>query len=303
MGKTKIQYADEVSNPLFARPKGDESVKVGTFCEKPDKDGTCRDCWAEVLNLRFGNKLAFDKSNRDKIEWVFRGKEMERLVKLNNKKPMSEKFEGLPLVVFCCDTFDIFQPSISDALRDWVFTAYDLMTNLILLVQTTYPVRMRHYFQKRYGAEGLPSHYWIGMSAGTQWWLDNHIGALRAIKARQKYVIFEPLLEEIKLDVSQMLYDANVNKTPQLTFVIVGGESGTKARPAHPEWFRKLRDQCKAANVSFFFKQWGEFVSVSEVAGAGKHHYFDDGATVRRVGKKKAGRALDGRIWNEFPKI
>jgi protein gp37 len=69
----------------------------------------------------------------------------------------------------------------------------------------------------------------------------------------------------------------------------------------NPQWTRDLREQCEIARVPFFFKQWGEFVSVSEVAGPGEHYSFPDGRTVRRTGKKLAGRTLDGRLWDEMP--
>lgn len=75
------------------------------------------------------------------------------------------------------------------------------------------------------------------------------------------------------------------------------------ARPLNPAWVRSLRDQCLTVGVPFFFKQWGEWVSVSEVAGDGEHYTFPDGATVRRVGKKNAGRSLDGVIWNQYPRL
>jgi protein gp37 len=71
----------------------------------------------------------------------------------------------------------------------------------------------------------------------------------------------------------------------------------------HPDWPRSLRDQCQAAGVPFFFKQWGEWVSVSEVECPGGHRHFLDGATVRRAGKKLAGCLLDGREWKEFPEV
>jgi protein gp37 len=86
-----------------------------------------------------------------------------------------------------------------------------------------------------------------------------------------------------------------------LDWVVVGGESGPRARPMHPDWARSLRDQCAAADVPFLFKQWGEWVSVSEVEGRGPHHRFPEGATVRRVGKKSAGRTLDGVLHDDFP--
>lgn len=69
----------------------------------------------------------------------------------------------------------------------------------------------------------------------------------------------------------------------------------------HPTWARNLRDQCMATGVAFFFKQWGAFASVSEVAGPGDFHEFEDGATVRRIGKKAAGALLDGKRHQEFP--
>ena len=123
----------------------------------------------------------------------------------------------------------------------------------------------------------------------------------------------EPLLGAVDLGLTMLDYPSYTEEDPGeplvypskagqlIHWVIVGGESGPHARPMHPDWARSVRDQCQAAGVRFFFKQWGEWVSVSEVAGAGRHHYFEDGATVRCVGKRNAGRELDGREWNEVP--
>ncbi|KRB33388.1 phage Gp37/Gp68 family protein [Acidovorax sp. Root70] len=113
---------------------------------------------------------------------------------------------------------------------------------------------------------------------------------------------------------------------PALDWVIVGGESGPGARPMHPDWARSLRDQCEAAGVPFLFKQWGEWASVGTspvhpestripgnlcsvtLDGVTADHYVaistDGGRTrneIRRVGKKAAGRLLDGRTWDGFP--
>lgn len=107
-------------------------------------------------------------------------------------------------------------------------------------------------------------------------------------------------------------------------WVIVGGESGPGARPMHPDWARDLRDQCEAAGVPFLFKQWGEWrepladeefdTSMGRAAKppafilseAGTVHCFEsdhiiNGKAVIKVGKKTAGRLLDGRIWDEVP--
>lgn len=108
----------------------------------------------------------------------------------------------------------------------------------------------------------------------------------------------------------------------ELDWVIVGGESGHNARPMHPNWARSLRDQCQAAGVPFFFKQWGEFgpcppthalsdqaITVGGGTNCGYHCDEENGhvdcgnAYMIRVGKKSAGRELDGRTWDEFPEV
>lgn len=92
---------------------------------------------------------------------------------------------------------------------------------------------------------------------------------------------------------------------PTLDWVIAGGESGPSARPMHPDWVRSIRDQCVDTGTAFFFKQWGAW----EPAGSRGTYCFNPGesihdlATMNRVGKKKAGRLLDGREWNELPHV
>ena len=85
------------------------------------------------------------------------------------------------------------------------------------------------------------------------------------------------------------------NGAPSLDWVIVGGESGHGARPMHPDWARSLRDQCQAAGVAFFFKQWGRWAPIFD------SYTSEDGYTMACIGKKDAGRKLDGREWNEYP--
>ncbi|RDD60461.1 DUF5131 family protein [Ferruginivarius sediminum] len=101
-----------------------------------------------------------------------------------------------------------------------------------------------------------------------------------------------------------------------LDWVIAGGESGPKARPSHPDWFRGLRNQCQAAGVPFFFKQWGEYGPAPEGAthplechpvpgskGLIRTRRLKDGQFMQRVGKKAAGRLLDGREHNDMPSL
>jgi hypothetical protein len=95
-----------------------------------------------------------------------------------------------------------------------------------------------------------------------------------------------------------------------IDWVICGGESGSNARPMHPNWARSLRDECQEAGIPFFFKQWGEWIPMKDMWMMG----LKEGMTFKKkpvrfgdevmlpVGKHKAGRLLDGREWNEFPK-
>jgi len=93
----------------------------------------------------------------------------------------------------------------------------------------------------------------------------------------------------------------------RLDWIVAGGESGPRARPPHPDWFRTVRDQCQAAGVPFFFKQWGEWEPVEPKDRLKnwpqKLFTWPDETVSYRVGKHEAGRLLDGREWNEFPQM
>lgn len=98
-------------------------------------------------------------------------------------------------------------------------------------------------------------------------------------------------------------------QTEKIDGVTLGGESGPGARPMHLDIPRSVRDQCQAAGVPFFFKQWGEWVPFMESRQSDlelakmRTHRFDDGKVVYWVGKKAAGRLLDGRTWDELPEV
>ena len=86
----------------------------------------------------------------------------------------------------------------------------------------------------------------------------------------------------------------------QLNWVICGGESGNKGEPMHPDWARSLRDQCNAAEIPFFFKQWGEYRPWNKNDDESKRIWFFNEPHIR-TGKKNSGRVLDGREYNQFP--
>ena len=147
---------------------------------------------------------------------------------------------------------------------------------------------------------------WLGTSVESQKTAEERIPYLLEIPAEVRFLSCEPLLGPVALDTYYR--EEGDSCAPcysvwldYIHWVIVGGESGPNARPMHPDWARDLRDQCQRHETPFHFKQWGEYVSVSEVEGVGPHFTFPDGATVRRIGKKAAGRTLDGRTWDELP--
>jgi len=112
-----------------------------------------------------------------------------------------------------------------------------------------------------------PGNVWMGVTVEHADYV-GRIGDLRSTGARVKFLSLEPLLGPMPaLDLAA------------IDWVIVGGESGPHARPMEAEWARDLREQCRHANVPFFFKQWGG------------------------TNKKKAGRELDGRTWDEMPEV
>ncbi len=178
---------------------------------------------------------------------------------------------------------------------------------------------------------------WLGVTAETQEQADKRIPLLLQVPAAVRFVSVEPMLGPIRLD--HMDADAAGHKewcwinaltgrqtdmgrpcpdVPHLDWVICGGESGPHARPMHPDWARDLRDQCQAAGVPFFFKQWGEWLPVDQpwkqtsperLAGnerwlnlAGGHGFHGQEVwRMRCVGKKVAGDLLDAQEWHQFP--
>jgi protein gp37 len=175
---------------------------------------------------------------------------------------------------------------------------------------------------------------WLGVTAENQEQADIRIPKLLEIPAALHWASIEPMLGPVDfrkwlgLDCPQCGgCDIRADHDPACTtrwcddcgyednraklgWIVCGGESGPGARPMHPDWPRKLRDDCKAAGVPFFFKQWGEWAHRSYVI-AGAHSYakinktrllaLDDCTLMERVGKKAAGRLLDGKEHSEYP--
>lgn len=180
---------------------------------------------------------------------------------------------------------------------------------------------------------------WLGVSVEDQTRADERIPDLIATPAVVRFLSCEPLLGPVDLGnvyPTKDVHGTYLHHAPitQLDWVIAGGESGTGARPMHPDWARSLRDQCAAAGVPFHFKQWGEWVPIDgptvrgcfkrswpigerpsaplemlEHSGRRHAHGSIGGPTVyhayliAKVGKKRAGRLLDGIEHNGVPKV
>ncbi len=155
---------------------------------------------------------------------------------------------------------------------------------------------------------------WLGVSVEDQKTADERIPLLLQTPAAVRWVSYEPALGPV--DFTYGLSQCH-NFTPYkgdygaalvtrgIDWMVAGGESGPGARPSHPYWFRTVRDQCLRAVVPFFFKQWGEWIPVSQHVQTGDARLhrgtFRDGVHFIRLGKKYAGHLLDGREWREFP--
>jgi protein gp37 len=179
---------------------------------------------------------------------------------------------------------------------------------------------------------------WLGVSVEEQKWADIRVPALLDTPAAVRFLSCEPLLGPIDFQPDDhtgherdydggpegggfVCLDCSTDEQtiewttqafpPGIDWVIAGGESGHGARPMHPDWARTLRDQCETAGVAYLFKQWGEWGPngqlgigntnprqrlVGEPVDAMGHR-----EVIERLGKKAAGRELDGRTWDEFP--
>lgn len=171
---------------------------------------------------------------------------------------------------------------------------------------------------------------WLGVSVEDQKWADIRVPALIETPAAVRFLSCEPLLGRVALH-GDWIHD--------LHWIIAGGESGSEARPMHPDWARLLRDECMVARIPFFFKQWGEWEPIGPLYGLTPGDDDEVGQQARdeavalevinrvrvvelerdgiiadgyqpadsrtwlmaKVGKKNAGRELDGRTWDEYP--
>lgn len=174
-----------------------------------------------------------------------------------------------PRMIFVNSMSDLFHDLVPDEFIVEVLATMERARWHTFQILTKRPGRMAS-FMRRHRPKPLPN-VWLGTSVEDQRWARIRIPKLLATPAAVRFLSCEPLLGALNLGA--WLSPGKIH------WVIVGGESGPRHRPPLPRWVRSLRDQCREADVPFFFKQWG-------------------GRTA-----KAGGRTLDGRTWDQMPNI
>lgn len=248
----------------------------------------CDNCYAERLAKRTGHDFNVVRRSADATFYA----------PLRWQKALEKT--GKQKRVFPCSIADFFHRG-ADA---WRAEAWEIMgktPNIIYLVLTKRIDRAEAWYK----VNGWLPNVWLGMSVESLAFV-SRLDVLARIPAPVRFVSAEPLLGPLDLKPwlgSLCGEPCSCVLGQTLDQVIVGGESGPYARPMHPDWVRRIRDDCQAAGVPFFFKQWGEWVPFDHPSHGTHYEYVgEDKFAMKRVGKTRAGATLDGREWGETPR-
>lgn len=259
---SKIEWTNVTWNPV-------------TGCNKVSQG--CRNCYAEIMHRRLRGMFP------EKYGKPFLGGVETHDGELD--KPFNWKKGRM---VFVNSMSDLFHDSVPFSFIDQVYDVMDACYSHTFQVVTKRAKRLLEYYAWKYHGNGLPfkrewplKNVWVGVSCEDQATADERIPFLAEVPAVIRFLSCEPLLSRIDLtkvnpapgrdnydDYLRGLYypidrptkNAAIPHGKRVHWVIAGGESGHQARPVHPDWVRSLRDQCKDAEVPFFFKQWGEYL-------------------------------------------
>lgn len=284
--KTKIEWADYISNPIKAREL--KTGKQGHACVKHSEG--CTHCWASNFNIRLGTGLGYTQPNLARVEHYIDEKEFKRIVNFKPHGPFKHGRERA--VVFSCDMTDIFGSWISDEWLNRLFFAMHMTPHVDWFVLTKRTDRMMNYLSEKHNrGKVVISNIYLGCSVENQKRADERRGAMDAIAYMgwKTLASFEPALEAVNWEGWQFLKG-----------LICGGESGISARPMPPEAPREARNFCAEFDIPFFFKQWGEWIPLDHlpwVTGETtfKHKPVEvNGTMMVKVGKGLAGHVLDG---------
>jgi protein gp37 len=333
---TKIEWADATLNYV----NGCSVVSPG-----------CTNCYAMKQAHRFPVRQGLSRRSNGGMVWTGEVRAHEPALLQALKWRRGRK-------IFWNAHGDLFHENVPDEVIDRQFAVMALTPQHTHLLLTKRPERMREYIsanrwqaildeQYEFQASGLCNrqpvgdgwplpNVWLGTSVEDQVRADERIPSLLATPAAVRFLSCEPLLGPVNLDcpdVDWMQWPEGhgiVGNRLKYDWVIVGGESGPKARPMHPDWVRSLRRQCAAAGVPFFFKQWGEWmpfeigedgalnppmpltnmtkwrrwtdgVARPAVDGETVASFMKPGTFAAMIGKKAAGNLLDGIVHQAFP--
>ena len=313
---TKIEWCDHSFNPWVG------CTKISPGCDN---------CYAERWACRFGTEGWGAKANRRKtsaqnwrqpIQWNRQAEiQFSAWERFQTDSGLSddEMIEQHGFIkprrprVFCGSLCDVFDNAVPDEWRVELFELMSVTPHLDWLLLTKRIGNAAKMLPKDQRGDQLSwgcgwSNVWLGATICNQEEADRDIPKLLATPAAVRFVSMEPLLGPIDLAQACAKYHWTdgggfwYSATPRLLdWTIVGGETGKHARPLHPSWVRSLRDQCQHARIPFFFKQWGEYVEWDGSQSPSPSARMDDMTPVVWVGKKSAGRLLDGRTWEEVP--
>jgi protein gp37 len=292
MQKSPIQWTDFTSNVIRARlksghdPAGGLGSGVGHWCQKISAG--CANCYASNMQRRFGTP-DFDSRNADLVEPFL---DLEEMAAIKRRKK--------PALIFLSNMTDLFGDWVPD---DWLIAIWKLMaacpqhTFQVLTKRPERMAEMTRSWRDQRGAN-LPN-VWCGVSVENQETANQRGFPFVKVEADIKFVSYEPALGPIDWTGWELVQ-----------WIISGGESGSNARPSHPDWHRATRDFCESYGLSYFFKQWGEYSPPADfpddiyeawdaaghgAAGSGDHDMM------WKVGSRRSGRTLDGLEWNERP--
>lgn len=297
---TKIEWCHHTFNPVWG------CAKVSPGCDN---------CYAERDAHRFGTPWGVNAKRRE-----FGDKHWNDPLRWNRKaEQVGERHR-----VFCASMADVFDKNWPTGTRERLWDLIRSTPNLDWLLLTKRIGNAKSMLPSDWGRNGY-DNVWLGASVVNQEEAFRDIPKLLMVPASVRFLSCEPLIGPIDLDppicqhclgheydvgesglkycsecsdpdiVEEMCHGVWLDPLNDgLHWVIVGGESGPKARPLQAAWVRAIRDQCQEEGVPFLFKQWGEYAPGSPLTRNGY-------GVMKLVGKVAAGRMLDGRLWDDYP--
>lgn len=275
---SKIEWTHHTFNPWWG-------------CRKVSP--ACLHCYAET----WAKRLALDLWGSDTPRRYFKDEYWRQPLKWNREAERARSRRR----VFCASMADVFEGrSELDEWRDrlWLLIEQTPWLDWLLLTKRIHNVSWMVPWTTRW-----PENVWLGTTVENQRWADRRLPILLELGARVRFVSAEPLLRPIS--ISDLL--GTRAHRGKLHWLIAGGESGHGARPTHPQWVRSLRDECQTFGVAFHFKQWGHWAPTLPSGLETRHQITltdeQSGASLLYgLGKAAAGRMLDGRTWDQFPR-